>query len=106
MKLNFMYLTNYSESSEWIKKLPTYVCYAGKVTVLKTSGLDPVYDQSPSGARFATFFRFFDGKTIPIQIGVHYTAKYEFDDIKNIYSYYTDPGDSENGINPRIHRLV
>ena len=59
MELNFMYLTNYPESSEWVKKLPIYVCYAGKVTVLKKSGLDPVYDQSPSGTRFATFFPVF-----------------------------------------------
>ena len=53
-KLNFMYLTNYLESLKCIQKLPTCVCYAGKVTFLKNSGFDPLYDQSPSGTRFTT----------------------------------------------------
>ena len=54
MKLNFMYLTNYLESLKWIQKLPTYVCYAGKVISLKRSRHDPVYGQSSSGTRFTT----------------------------------------------------
>ena len=49
-----MYLTSYLESSKWIKKLPTYICYTGKVIFLKNSGLDPVYGQSSSGTRFTT----------------------------------------------------
>ena len=54
MKFNFMYLKNYLESQQWIKKLPTYVCYAGEVEVLKNSEWDPVYDQSCTGNRFTT----------------------------------------------------
>ena len=86
-----MYIANCSESFQWIETLPTYVCYVGEVTVLKKSGLDPVYDQSPSGTRFANSDRLSDGKTIPTPVGVHYTANYQFDDNENIFAYYTDP---------------
>ena len=80
-----MYFKNYSKTSEWIETLLKYVCYAGEVTVLKNSVCDPVYDQSPSGTRITSFSRFFDGQTIPTQIRMYYTAKYEFNDTDNIY---------------------
>ena len=49
---------------------------------------------------------FFYAKIIPIQIGGYFTSKYMFDDIKNIYSYYKDLGDSKKCIIFKIQPVV
>ena len=51
-------------------------------------------------------FRFSDVKIILTQINEYYIAKYEFDDIKNIYSHYLDPGNSQNGIISKVQSVV
>ena len=43
-------------------------------------------------------FKVFEVKIIPTQIGGYYASKSEFNDDKNIYSYYLDPEDSKNSI--------